>query len=276
MARLGCLVWSGLVLFGALYIFQALALTSYMVRNIDTAYWVFIPLFVPALIFLSCFGCFLPKIMQEKAVRYVWFVWFLYTIVLVPVVAIIFTKAVPELRTSDTFGPNVLKTILCITPVLLILLLNVTISPPNRRFIERVSTSTALDLFDSIEMLAIILEQKQFREGSFELDSSIETAIIVFVCISLFITPFALFQHKVRYGEVTVRKKTMLVRTSIQVFLVNLTFLVMRFIVWFHYDYDASIFITKNIISIVISGIEISSVFGYFSCGIDNNETFNV
>ena len=276
MAKLSLLVWSGLIIFYLLYIFQALALTGYMVMNIGAPYWVFAPVFLPALFFLSCFGCFLPKVMHEKAVRYVWIVWLLYTIVLVPVVAIIFTKVVPELSISDTFGPNVLKTILCITPVLLILLLNVTISPPNRRFIERVSTSVALDLFDGIEMLAIILEQEQFREGSFKLDSSIETAIIVFVCISLFISPFALFQHKVRYGEVTVRKKTMLVRTSIQVFLVNLTFLVMRFIVWFHFDYDASIFITKNIISIVISGIEISSVFGYFSCGVDNNETFNV
>ena len=276
MAKLGCLVWSGVVMFYMLYIFQALALTSYMVMNIDTPYWVFLPLFLPALIFLSCFGCFLPRVMHEKAVRYVWVVWLLYTLVLVPAVAIIFTKAVPELSSSDTFGPNVLKTILCITPVLLILLLNVTVSPSNRRFIERVSASAALDLFDSIEMLAIILEQKQFKEGSFELDSSIKTAIIVFVCISLFISPFVLFQHKVRFGEVTVRKKTMLVRTSIQIFLVNLTFLVMRFIVWFHYDYDASIFITKNIISIVISGIEIISVFGYFSCGVDTNETFNV
>lgn len=276
MARLNWLVWSGLALFCALYIFQALALTGYMVINIDTPYWVFAPLFLPALLFLSCFGCFLPKVMHEKAVRYVWIVWLLYTVVLVPVVAIIFTKAVPELSSSDTFGPNVLKTILCITPVLLILLLNVTISPQNRRFIERVSTTAALDLFDSIEMLTIILEQKQFRDGSFELDDSIETAIIVFVCISLFISPFVLFQHKVRFGEVTTRKKTMLVRTSVQVFLVNLTFLVMRFIVWFHHDYDASIFITKNIISIVISGIEICSVFGLFSCAVDNNETFNV
>ncbi|XP_028403371.1 uncharacterized protein LOC114526069 [Dendronephthya gigantea] len=276
MARLSCLVWSGLVLFYALYIFQALALTSYMVMNIDTPYWIFIPLFLPALMFFSCFGCLLPKVQHERSVRYVWIVWLLYTIILVPAVAIIFAKAVPELKPSDTFGPNVLKTILCITPVLLILLLNVTISPPNRRFIERVSTSAALDLFDSIEMLAIILEQKQFRPGSFELDSSIETAIIVFVCISLFISPFVLFQHKVRFGEVSVRKKTMVARTSVQIFLVNLTFLVMRFIVWFHYDYDASIFITKNIISIVISGIEISSVFGFFNCGVDNNETFNV
>lgn len=276
MARLNWLVWTGLALFYVLYIFQALALTGYMVMNIDTPYWIFAPLFLPALLFLSCFGCFLPKVMHEKAVRYVWIVWLLYTVVLVPVVAIIFAKAVPELSSSDTFGPNVLKTILCITPVLLILLLNVTISPSNRRFIERVSTAAALDLFDSIEMLTIILEQKQFRDRSFELDSSIETAIIVFVCISLFISPFVLFQHKVRFGEVTTRKKTMLVRTSAQVLLVNLTFLVMRFIVWFHHDYDASVFITKNIISIVISGIEIFSVFGLFNCAVDNNETFNV
>ena len=276
MARLNCLVWSGLVLFYALYIFQALMLTLYMVWNISTPYWIFAPLFLLALLFFSCFGCFLPKVMHEKSVRYVWLVWFFYIIVLVPAVAIVFTKAVPELRSSDTFGPNVLKTILCITPVLLILLLNVTISPSNRRFIERVSASSALDLFDSIEMLGIILEQKQFIEGSFELDEAIEIAIIVFVCISLFLTPFALYQHKVRFGEVTVRKKTMLVRTSVQIFMVNLTFLIMRFIVWFHFDYSASIFITKNIIAIVISGIEICSVFGFFNCGVDNNETFNV
>lgn len=273
MARLSCLVWSGMVLYFCLYAFQALALTSYLSKHIDTKFWIFAVLYVPSLLFLSCFGCFLPSVMHEKAVRYVWLVWFLYVLVLVPTVAITFTEVVPDLSSSETFGPNVLKTILCITPVLLILLLNVTISPANRRFIERLSVTTALDLFDGIEMLTIILEQKR---NTFNLDESIENAIIIFVCLSFFLSPFALFQHKVKFGQVTVRRKTMLVRTSFQVLLVNLTFLVMRFIVWFHYDYDASIFITKNIISIVISGVEICAVFDYFNCGPSSPETFNV
>lgn len=275
MARLNCLVWSGIVSFYLLYIFQAVALTSYMATNIGAVYWIAAPMFLPALVFLSCFGCLLPKAMHEKAVHYIWFFWFLYTIILVPVVAIIFTKAVPDLNSGDTLGPNVLKTILCITPVLLILLLNITVAPVNRRFIERVSISAALDLFDSIEMLATILEEKQFGKGSLELDSSVEITIITCVCISLFISPFVLLQHKVKFGEVTVRKKTMVLRSAVQIFFVNLAFLVIRFIIWFHYDYEASIFITKNIIAIVINAIEITSVFGLFNCGADN-EIFEI
>ena len=268
-----CIVWTGVTLYFALYIFQGLAMTSYMANHIDERFWVFAALYLPALIFLCCFGCLLPAMMHEKAIRYVWLAWFLYILVFVIAVAIIFVKVVPDLDGTETFGPNVLKTLLCITPVLLILLLNITISPSNRRFVERVSVTAALDLFDSIEMLAIIVEQKK---NDFTLDQSIEIAIIIFVCISFLLSPFALFQHRIKFGEVTVRKKTMLARTIFQVLLVNLTFLVMRFIVWFHYDYNASIFIAKNIIAIAISFVEVCVVFGFFNCGTGANETFNV
>lgn len=273
MARLNCLVWSGIGLYCVLYIFQAIFLLSYTTEHVNILLWILVGLYLPSLVFLSCFGCFLPSAMHVKSVQYVWIVWLLYIIAFVPTVAVIFTEVVPDLSISERLGPNVLKTLLCITPVLLILLLNVTIAPVNRRFVERVSITVALDLFDGIEMLAIILEQKG---RAFDLDGSIEAAILIFVCISFVLSPFALFQHKVRFGEVTVRKKTMVIRTSVQVLLVNLAFLVMRFIVWFHYDYDASIFITKNIIAIVISGIDICAVFNYFSCGAESNETFHI
>ena len=272
MPRSRDLVLSGIIAYFVLNLFQASVLVYYMAEHLHLLWILVIIGYLVSLGYLLKYRCFFTTETRVKAVRKVWIVWLLYIVSFDVSIIAIFSSVVNELDTK--FERNALKSVLCITPVLLILLLNTTIPPGNQRFVERLSMIAVLDLFDGIEMLEIILLQ----ENSFDLPETLERCIIGFVCISFFLSPFALCQHKVdaRTGEMKMRKRMLLVRTSIQVLFVNLAFLVVRCIVWSNYHYDASIFITKNILSILINGIEIFAVFGCCECGNETNETFYV
>ena len=268
------LVLSGIIAYIVLNLFQASVLVYYMAKHLHLLWILVIIGYLASLGCLLNYHCFLTPKTRVKAVQKVWIVWLFYIVSFDVSIGVIFSSVVDELNTSDTFGPNALKTVLCITPVLLILLLNATIPSGNQKFVDRLSVTAALDLFDGIEMLEIILLQ----ENSFDLPVSLERWIIGFVCINFVLSPFTLYENKVKAqtNEITTRKKTLLVRTCIQVLFVNLAFLVVRCIVWSNYHYEASIFITKNILSILISAIEVFAVFGCFECGNKTNETFNV
>lgn len=269
-----CLIGLGIVAYVGLYLFQACVLVYYMAEHFDGWFGFMIIAYLPSLLYLLKYKFFRPNNAHIKAIRKVWIAWLLYTVALVASIAIIFSTVVEKLDTSDVFGPNALKTVLSITPVLLILLLNVTIPSGNEKFVERLSITTVLDLFDGIEMLEVILLQKE--NSSFDLPKSLETWIVIFVSINFLLSPMVLFQHKVNGNSIEPRPKILAIRTFIQVIFVNLAFLVIRCVVWSEYKHDASIFIAKNVLSIIISVIEFFAVFRLFECGSDTNETYNV
>ena len=170
-------------------------------------------------------------------------------------ILIIFTKVIEKLQYCDFWGPNTLKIVLCITPVLLILLLNGIIPAGNQKLIQRITAGIVLDLFDAIAMLEIILLQK----SESDLPNLLEKFILGFVSISIFLSSVALFQHKVKppTDEVAIRRKTVILHVSVQVLFVNVSFLITRYLVWLYYGYHASIFITKNVLAVIISLTEI-------------------
>ena len=269
-----CLIGLGIVAYVCLYLFQACVLVYYMAEHFDKWFGFMIIAFLASLLYLLNYKFFRPKEARIKAIRNVWIAWLLYTVALVASIGIIFSTVVEKLDTSDVFGPKALKMVLCITPVLLILLLNVTIPSGNEKFVERLSITTVLDLFDGIEMLEVILLQKE--NSSFDFPKSLETWIVIFVSINFLLSPMVLFQRKEKGQKIKSRKKTLAIRTFIQVIFVNTAFLVIRCVIWSKYKHDASIFIAKNILSIIISVIECFSEFRLCECGSDTNETYNM
>lgn len=268
------LIGLGIFAYVVLYLFQACVLVYYMAEHYVGWFGFMIIAYLASPLYLLKNKFFRPNKQHIQAIRKVWFVWLLYTVALVASIGVIFSTVVDKLDTSDVFGPNALKTVLCITPVLLILLLNITIPSGNEKFVERLSVTTVLDLFDGIEMLEVILLQK---ENSFDLPKKLETWIIIFVCISFLLSPMALFQHKeINANSVKSRKKTLAIRTFIQVVFVNAAFLVVRCVVWSKYNHDASIFIAKNVLSIIICVLEVFAGFRLCECGNDTNETYHV
>ena len=98
------------------------------------------------------------------------------------------------LNKTEFFGPNVLKMTLCLTPLLLLLLLSTGMdSIRYRELMWMLSLRIALDLFDGVEMLEVILEE---NELSHDVPRSYEEAIIAFVCLTFLLSPLQLMEIK--------------------------------------------------------------------------------
>ena len=151
------------------------------------------------------------------------------------------------LNKTEFFGPNVLKMTLCLTPLLLLLLLSTGMdSIRYRELMWMLSLRIALDLFDGVEMLEVILEE---NELSHDVPRSYEEAIIAFVCLTFLLSPLQLMEIKlnVRRGNWKLQKCTTALRTTFQILCVNGVLLGLRLGLFFGYGKDASIFIAKKL-----------------------------
>ena len=269
------LVSLSILTYNILYLFQASILVYYMAEHLHRLLALTIIVFLVSPTYLIYNRCFCTSEARKGAIRWMWVPWFLYILPFLSSVTFIFTKVIDHLEYSDFWGPNTLKIVLCITPVLLILLLHGMIPAGNQKLIERISVTVVLDLFDAIEMLEIILLQKS---GLFDLPEMLEKFILGFACLSFLLSVLALFQHKVKplTDEVAMRRKTVIFRATFQVIFVNFSFLLIRCLVWLDYGHDASIFMTKNVLAIVISLSEVFAKLEWCGCGNRSYETFSV
>lgn len=270
-----CLVTLSMLVYNILYFFQASVLVYYMAKYVHRLMALTIIIFLASPTYLVANRCFCTPEARTNAIRWMWLPWSLYILAYAASVILIFTKVTEKLNYSSFWGPNTLSTVLCITPVLLILLLTGIIPAGNQKLVQRITASVVLDLFDAIEMLEIILVQK-YR--FFDLPELLQRCILAFVVLAFLLSALALFQHKVKplTDEVAIRRKTVIFRSALQVFFVNVAFLIIRALVWLEYGYDASVFITKNVLAIIISLSEIFAKFEWCGCGNRSYETFSV
>ncbi|XP_078342619.1 uncharacterized protein LOC144628396 [Oculina patagonica] len=184
-------------------------------------------------------------------------------------IAIIFGGNEPiedKLDKEKFFGPNILKMTLCLAPLILLLLLSTgTDSMIYKELIWKLSLRMALDLFDGVEMLEVIIEE---NEVSHEVPKSFEKAILAFVCISFLLSPLQLIEIKLRRfsGDWKIRTCPAALRATIQVICVNCVFLGLHLDLFLKYGKDASIFIAKNGIIIFLGLFEICSICECCGC----------
>ena len=251
-----CLVRIGRFVFFALVVLQWYSLASYPAKYKygDGIYGTCL-LFAPALVLWVYIMC------EEKKLHWLFVVWILYVVAFVILIGIIFGGSEPieeKLDKEQFFGPNVLKMTLCLSPFILLLLLSTgTDSIIYRDLVWMLSLRIALDLFDGVEMLDIIIEESEVND---EISDSFEKAILAFVCISFLLSPFQLIEVKLDGSDDwKYHKRTMIYRTTFQL-LVNCVFLGLRLGLFLDYGKDASIFIAKNVIIIFLGLFEICSV----------------
>lgn len=259
------LVYIGRFVFFGLVIIQAISLASYPAEYKDDRDF-------RGLIALCLFtlGPWLYIMCNDKNLQWLFAVWTCYIVVFVIFILIIFAGSEPiedKLDKDKFFGPNILKMTLCLSPVILLLLLSTgTDSMIYRELIWKLSLRMALDLFDGVEMLEVIIEE---NEVSHKVPKSFEKAILAFVCISFLLSPLQLIEIKLdRFGDWKLRKCTAALRTTFQVICINCVFLGLRLDLFLKYGKDASIFIAKNGIIIFLGLFEICSVFS--CCGCDD------
>ena len=266
--RSPCLVCLGWSTFLILYLAQVVLFVAFLVKYVENdGYYLWCLLYsLPVyFIFAKFTGSKISYADNDERVQYVWIIWGAYIVPHVSTVAVIFGKVAHKLTKDDDLGINTLMGTLCITPVLLILLLQLTISPSYQKPVLWSSMFVALNLFDGIKMLEIFLAQ---NEADFELNKAIEICIVVSACTCFVLSPLELVRNKfMADGVVKMRKDTSMLVVVLEIFFINLPFLVLRTVIW--RKYESAIFMVKNIVALVFGVIEFLVLKGVLKWGVN-------
>ena len=257
------LVRSGRIAFLIFLIIQSVSLASYPATyKQNGSFYGLIILFLPALV------VWLYIMFNDRNLQWLFAVWICYIVGFVIFIGIIFggyNTIEDKLDKEKFLGPNILKMTLCLSPVILLLLLSTgTDSAVYRELIWTLSLRIAIDLFDGVEMLQVIIEE---NELSHEVPKGFEQAILAFVCISFLLSPLQLMEIKTnRLGDGKFQNFTAISRATIQIVFVNCVFLSLRLALFIEYGKDASIFIFKNSIIIFLGVLEMCSICTCCGC----------
>ena len=214
---------------------------------------------------LLCFPALLYWIRclcTEASLLRMFYTWGLYLVVfLIPMIATIFAVAGDELDKTKFLGPNTLKVILCLTPVLFLFLPNtasgLSESDDYRQLAFRLTIQVTIDLFDTVEMLDIVLDENKNSHGIPKWGGRLMVAV---ACFSFLLSLLQMAENKLVDGEVEQWKRLAIIRNVVQMVCVNLVFMVIRLVIFFKYKKEESIFIAKNGIAIYFSALEIYSI----------------
>ena len=203
-------------------------------------------------------------LLKAAKLRRLFSVWGLYVFGLVVSIGVVF-GVVGDGIEKKTLGPIVLKGTLCVTPLLLLLLLNTASDrEEHKEVVSKLCFQLAVDLFDGVEMIDIVLDEKEHNYG---ISKGFGIAMIVLACRSFVLTLWPMAENDPR---ITPKRCTAIARNVVEMVMVNGAFLVIRLVIVFKYKKDESIFIVKNIIAIILSILEICDIRtsdDYIHCG---------
>ena len=120
--------------------------------------------------------------------------------------------------------------------------------------VSKLCFQLAVDLFDAVEMIDIVLDEK---EHNFGIPKGFGIAMIVVACLSFLLTLWPMAENDPRIKP---NRRTAIARNLVEIVMVNGVFLGMRLVIVFKYKKDESIFIAKNIIAIILSFLEIRDI----------------
>ena len=188
-----CLRCLGSFVFSAPMAIQCGFLVSFAAKYKDESLW-----YMASLFYAPSFLVWLGALCLRKADlrRFLFIVWALYMwLGLFPNTVIIFGFVVDDIKEGSPLTPQALKIVLCITPLLLLLLVNTakdSYSSGNKELVAKLSVQMAIDLFDAVEMLDIILDEKEHK---FHISKGNEIAMICVVRISFCLSPWQMAEN---------------------------------------------------------------------------------
>ena len=137
---------------------------------------------------------------------------------------------------------------LCITPLLVLLLLNTAEDAErHEELLPLLCFQMAVDLVDTIEIIDIVLDEKEHNYG---IPTAFGHAMVAIACISFLLSLWKMLEIDLHTGEQM--PKRALWRYVFEMALVNLVFLIIRSVIFIKYKKDESIFILKNLIAIIL------------------------
>ena len=265
-----CSLFLGRLVFFLLLLIQGGFLVAYSLDYDEVAFWVPI---VQGVLFAITALVWLVLVCMKPKLRWLFYVWLSYVITLLVNIWIIFGTIGDKLDSRKFLGPNILKGVLCVTPPLLLLLLHnaddLDRSNARKHLVSKLSFRMVVDLFDVVSMIDIVMEDKGHGNTSYsnaniiinETQPTIATSSLTTIpevaSLSLLMSLWQLFENKLSRDYTKIRFRTTVLRNLVQLVLVNLFFLIIRPVVYAMYKKYESIFITKNIISIVWSTLDI-------------------
>ena len=160
-----CSLFLGRLVFFLLLLIQSGYLVAYSLDYDEVVFWVPI---VQGVLFAVTALVWLVLICTKPKLRWLFYVWLSYVITLLVNIWIIFGTIGDKLDSRKFLGTNILKGVLCVTPPLLLLLLHnaddLDRSDERKDLVSKLSYQMAIDLFDLVDMIDIVLEDK--RHGS--------------------------------------------------------------------------------------------------------------
>ena len=239
------LVWMGRFLLFGLALTQCFLLAFYPAKKGDL--WYFTSLsYAPSVLTWTCL------VLTKKAkLQWLSYTWGLYTIGLVVSTIIVFATVVDNVDKESLLG---LKVTLCITPILLLLLLNTATDVKDHEdLLPSLCFEMAVDLVDTIEILDIVLDEKEHNYG---IPNVFGHAMVAIACVSFLLSPWKMLGNDFETGEQL--PKRAIWRCIFEMALVNFVFLIIRSVILIKYKKDESIFILKNRVAIIhgIMGIQ--------------------
>ena len=154
----------------------------------------------------------------EASLLRMFYTWGLYLVVfLLPMIATIFAVAGDDLDKTKFLGPNTLKVILCLTPVLFLFLRNtasgLSESDDYWQLAFRLTIQVTIDLFDAVEMLDIVLNE---NENSHGIPKWFGRLMVALACFSFLLSLLQMAENKLDDGIVEQRKCLAIIRNLVQ------------------------------------------------------------
>lgn len=179
--------------------------------------------------------------------------WLFYVMILVTKIAVIFESGLIEsLSAKNHFGPQLLKvTIACASFVFLLLVEGhnwTKRGTPRYSYVTSVCAKTGIEIFDSVAFLSILME------GPKNLSEPFKDVILILSAINFFLPSVKLYQ--LSFPDFSIHKMSLPI-TIIYLFLhmscIDIPFLTIRLYLWLAYRENASMFLMKNILSILLT-----------------------
>ena len=246
MARVKITIILSRFLFFALMMLQCFFLASYPAEYEDTPGW-----YAVTILFIPAAGFWWLINSSRNKISHVFIFWAVYTwLGLVPMIGIVFGLYGDEKFQSEGFwNPSTLKMTLCITPPLLLLIFHTTIASTefNFRQVTECSVKATINLYDGIDLLGVLLDE---NVSTFGISKPFKNPLIAFACISYLLLPVVMAIDYYSFGE-SRENILWLLYYAIQV-VFEMIFLGLRLGLNLRYGLTASIFISKNIIMVIV------------------------
>lgn len=179
--------------------------------------------------------------------------WLFYSLIFVVKIILIFNddSFIHGLSVTDHFGPQLLKVALCSSSFLFLLLVEGhnwrKRGTPRYSYITSVCAKTGIEIFDSVSMLAILMESTS------DLSPTVKDLILALSSLNFLLPTIKLYQ--LSYNDFSKNNYSFpitVIYMSLHMLLIDVPFLVVRLYLWLVYHENASMFLMKNALSIVL------------------------